>query len=163
MSTNYTQYIIDHKANVLKAYLWLKEHEITNLSIEEQINAHDLSKYTEEEYDPYDNYFYGNKTEKVKREFDYAWLHHIHQNPHHWQYWVLINDEDGTKALEMPENYVIEMVSDWWAFSHKSGNLYEIFDWYKKNKKRQILHENTRKLVEEILDKIKTELEKEVK
>lgn len=113
MSTNYTQYIIDHKANVLKAYLWLKEHEIISLSLEEQINAHDLSKYTTEEYDPYDNYFYGSKTEKVKREFDYAWLNHIHQNPHHWQYWVLINDEDGTKALEMPENYVIEMVSDW--------------------------------------------------
>lgn len=161
MSTNYTQYIIDHKANVLKAYLWLKEHEIVDLSLEEQINAHDLSKYTEEEYDPYDNYFYGNKTEKVKREFDYAWLNHIHQNPHHWQHWVLINDEDGTKALEMPENYVVEMVSDWWAFSHKSGNLYEIFDWYKKNKNRQILHENTRKLVEEILDKIKEELDKE--
>jgi hypothetical protein len=139
----------------------LKEHEIVSLSLEEQINAHDLSKYTEEEYDPYDNYFYGNKTEKVKREFDYAWLNHIHQNPHHWQYWVLINDEDGTKALEMPENYVVEMVSDWWAFSHKSGNLYEIFDWYKKNKKRQILHENTRKLVEEILDKIKEGLDKE--
>ena len=163
MSTNYTQYIIDHKANVLKAYLWLKEHEIISLSLKEQINAHDLSKYTEEEYDLYDNYFYGNKTEKVKREFDYAWVNHIHQNPHHWQYWVLINDEDGTKALEMPENYVIEMISDWWAFSHKSGNLYEIFDWYKKNKKRQILHENTRKLVEEILDKIKEELDKEEK
>ena len=74
---------------------------------------------------------------------------------------ALIEYEDGTKALEMPENYVVEMVSDWWAFSHKSGNLYEIFDWYKKNKKRQILHENTRKLVEEILDKIKTELDKE--
>lgn len=162
MSTKYTQYIIEHKENVLKAYLWLKEHGIMELTIDEQINIHDMSKYTEEEYDPYDAYFYGNKTKKVQEEFDYAWLHHIHNNPHHWQYWVLINDEDGTKALEMPENYVIEMISDWWAFSHKSGNLYEIFDWYKKNKKRQILHENTRKLVEEILDKIKAELDKEV-
>lgn len=164
MSTNYTQYIIDHKANVLKAYLWLKEHEIVNLSLEEQINVHDMSKYTEEEYDAYDNYFYGKKTEEVKREFNYAWLHHIHENPHHWQHWVLINDEDGTQALEMPINYVIEMVSDWWAFSHRSGNLNEIFKWYKSHKKNMILHENTRKLVEEILDKIKIkkELEKEV-
>ena len=161
MSTKYTQYIIEHKENVLKAYLWLKEHGITELAIDEQINAHDMSKYTEEEYDPYDAYFYGNKTKKVKENFDYAWLHHIHANPHHWQHWVLINDEDGTYALEMPENYVIEMLSDWWAFSHKSGNLYEIFDWYKAKKKNMILHENTRKLVEETLDKIKTALDKE--
>ena len=66
MSTKYTQYIIEHKENVLKAYLWLKEHGITELAIDEQINAHDMSKYTEEEYDPYDAYFYGNKTKKVK-------------------------------------------------------------------------------------------------
>ena len=111
MSTNYTQYIIDHKANVLKAYLWLKEHEIVDLSLEEQINAHDLSKYTEEEYDPYDNYFYGNKTEKVKREFDYAWLNHIHQNPHHWQYWV-----DYTRweivVNKIPYRHALEYVAD---------------------------------------------------
>ena len=163
MSTKYTQYIIEHKENVLKAYLWLKEHGITNLSIDEQINVHDMSKYTEEEYDPYDAYFYGNKTKKVQEEFDYAWLHHIHNNPHHWQYWLLVNDEDGTYALEMPENYVIEMISDWWAFSHKKGNLYEIFDWYKEKKKHMILHEKTKKLVEDILDRIKTELGKEVK
>ena len=162
MSVEYNTYITEHVDNVQKAYFWLRDHNIIkDLDLYDQINVHDLSKYSNEEYKAYDNYFYGNKTEKVKREFDYAWLNHIHQNPHHWQHWVLINDEDGTKALEMPENYVIEMISDWWAFSHKSGNLYEIFDWYKKNKKRQILHENTRKLVEEILDKIKEELDKE--
>ena len=63
----------------------------------------------------------------------------------------------------MPKKYVVEMISDWWAFSHKSGNLYEIFDWYKSHKKNMILHENTKKLVEEILDKIKTELDKDEK
>ena len=123
--------------------------------------AHDLSKYGAEEYSAYDNYFYGKKTEDVKRAFDYAWLHHIHNNPHHWQYWVLINDEDGTKALEMPEEYALEMVCDWWAFSHKSGNLKEIFDWYKSHKKNMILHEKTRKFVEDLLDKIKKILETE--
>ena len=62
----------------------------------------------------------------------------------------------------MPKNYVIEMISDWWAFSHKSGNLYEIFEWYKSHKKTMILNEKTRKLVEDTLDKIKKELDKEV-
>jgi predicted small metal-binding protein len=54
------------------------------------------------------------------------------------------------------------LISDWWAFSHKSGNLYEIFDWYKDHTKKMILHKNTKKLVEDILDKIKAELDKEV-
>ena len=71
--------------------------------------------------------------------------------------------DEGIYALEMPKEFVYEMICDWWSFSHKTGNLYEIFDWYKAHSKKMILHENTRKLVEEILDKIKSELDKEKK
>ena len=168
MSAKYNEYISNHIANVKKAYLWLKDHAIINLKEAEadflnQLNIHDLSKYSEEEYKAYDLYFYGTKTEKVKKDFDYAWLHHIHENPHHWQHWALVNDDEGTYALEMPKEFVYEMICDWWSFSYKTGNLYEIFDWYKAHSKKMILHENTRKLVEEILDKIKTELDKETK
>lgn len=161
MSTEYSNYIMEHVANVEKAYIWLREKEIISDELTTQINWHDVSKYLKDEYDAYDNYFYGKKTEKVKTEFNYAWLHHIHNNPHHWQHWVLVNDEDGTHALEMPREYVIEMICDWWAFSHKSGNLYEIFDWYKSHKENMILHEKTKKLIEEILDKIRQELDKD--
>ena len=161
MSVEYNTYIIEHVDNVKKAYKWLKDHNIILEDYSFIIGLHDLSKFSDEEYNAYDNYFYGRKTEKVKKEFNYAWLQHIHSNPHHWQHWVLINDEDGTHALEMPKEYVVEMISDWWAFSHKSGNLYEIFDWYNNHKKNMILHENTRKLVEDILNKIKKELDKE--
>lgn len=163
MSTAYKTYIIEHVSNVTKAYNWLIKHNIISESLQTQISLHDVSKYSNPEYDAYDNYFYGysKKTEKIKLEFNYAWLHHIHNNPHHWQYWVLVNDDDGTHALEMPREYVIEMICDWWSFSHKSGNLYEIFDWYKSHKKNMILHDKTKKLVEEILDKIKQELDKE--
>lgn len=162
MSIEYSNYIMEHVANVEKAYIWLREKEIISDELTTQINWHDVSKYLKDEYDAYDNYFYGKKTEKVKTEFNYAWLHHIHNNPHHWQHWVLVNDEDGTHALEMPREYVIEMICDWWAFSHKTGNLYEIFEWYKSHKKNMILHEKTKKLVEELLDRIKEELDKEV-
>ena len=168
MSTKYNEYLSEHLANVRKAYFWLKDHAIIDLKEFEsyflkQLNTHDLSKYSQEEYYAYDNYFYGAETEKVKKDFDYAWLHHIHQNPHHWQHWVLVNDDGSTYALEMPKEFVYEMICDWWSFSHKTGNLYEIFDWYKAHSKKMVLHENTRKLVEEILDKIKTELDKETK
>lgn len=161
MSAEYNTYIIEHVDNVKKAYMWLKDHNIIKEDILDQLNLHDASKYTDEEYKAYDDYFYGIKTKAVKEAFNYAWLHHIHHNPHHWQYWVLVNDEDGTVGLEMPENYVYEMVCDWWAFSHKSGNLKEIFDWYKSHKKNMILHEKTRKFVEDLLDKIKKVLDEE--
>ena len=61
----------------------------------------------------------------------------------------------------MPKADVYEMICDWWAFSHKSGNLYEIFDWYKSHKKNMILHSNTKKLVEDTLEKIKEALDNE--
>ena len=159
MNTDYSKYIIEHVENVKKAYNWLIEKEIVSNQLFTQMNLHDISKWGREEFDAYDSYFYGKKTEKVKTEFNYAWLHHIHSNPHHWQHWVLINDEDGTTALEMPTEYVIEMICDWWAFSHKSGNLYEIFDWYENNKSKMLLHPNTKELYESILDKIKVKLD----
>ncbi|MFR1480703.1 MAG: DUF5662 family protein [Hydrogeniiclostridium mannosilyticum] len=31
----------------------------------------------------------------VVQAFQRAWLLHIHRNPHHWQHWVLINDDPG--------------------------------------------------------------------
>lgn len=161
MSTEYTNYIINHIDNVKKAYFWLRDHSLIEENILDQLNLHDSSKYSDEEFQAYDNYFYGKQTEEVKEKFNYAWLHHIHNNPHHWQHWVLINDDDGTVGLEMPKADVYEMICDWWAFSHKSGNLYEIFDWYKSHKKNMILHSNTKKLVEDTLEKIKEALDNE--
>ena len=77
MSTKYNEYISNHIDNVKKAYFWIKDHAIIDLKEAEadflnQLNIHDLSKYGEEEYRAYDLYFYGTKTEKVKKDFDYA-------------------------------------------------------------------------------------------
>ena len=168
MSIEYDNYINQHVQNVLNAAEWLRQN--IDLDIPPMIDGHrtglfnhDQSKWEKEEYDAYDAYFYGGrKTKEVKKTFNYAWLHHIHNNPHHWQYWVLINDdpEDGTVALDIPYRYVIEMICDWWSFSWSDGNLYEIFDWYNKHKDRMILSKNTRELVEDILDQIRKKLDK---
>ena len=165
MSAKYDAYLQEHIANVGVAFDWIKEHVpdlVKNVSEYGTHFAHDNSKYESKEYDAYDAYFYGgNRSDKVENEFKFAWLHHIHKNPHHWQHWVLINDEpdEGTIALEMPYEYVIEMICDWWAFSHKSGNLYEIFDWYDKHKTHMIRHEKTRENVEDALAMIKETLD----
>lgn len=83
-----------------------------------------------------------------------------HRNPHHWQYWVLINDEpkEGTILIEMPYPYIIEMICDWWAFSWIKGNLSEMFAWYKDHADYIKMHNNTRSIVEEILEMIRTKL-----
>ena len=77
MSAKYNEYISEHIANVKKAYFWLKDHAIIDLKEFEpyflkQLNIHDLSKYSQEEYNAYDNYFYGTKTKEVKKDLDYA-------------------------------------------------------------------------------------------
>ena len=155
MSKDYTNYIIEHRDNVLKAYQWLVDHKIISNNYQHNIATHDISKWSNEEYDAYDKYFYGKqgKTTEVKEAFNFAWLHHIHANPHHWQHWVLINDDDGTQALEMPEEFVIEMFCDHASFSFKTGNLEEVSKWYKDHKLNMILHRNTRVMYEDIHDK----------
>ena len=165
MNEKYNEYLQEHIENVEKAHQWLRDHfedVAKNEKDNEYFWTHDNSKYSPEEYLAYDEYFYGgNKSFKVVDNFKYAWLHHIHNNPHHWQYWVLQNDDEPEEILEMPFKYVVEMICDWWSFSWKDGKLDEIFDWYEKHKDGMKLHPRTRKLVEDILSRIKKELEKE--
>lgn len=173
MSIQYDVYLEQHKAYVNQSLYWLQqnipdlfttEYESCILNMD-HINHHDLSKNSPEEYDAYDKYFYGkNRSYDICKDFDYAWLNHIHKNPHHWQHWILFEDDPNSrnmfKALEMPKEYVIEMICDWWSFSWSSGNLNDIFDWYDQHSTIMILHPNTRKLVEDILKRMKAILEK---
>lgn len=169
MSREYDLYLQEHKANVAKGYRWIKEYlpELipadTGLDLTHQICfAHDASKTEPDEYGPYDAYFYGgNRSSQVVDDFNMAWLKHIHRNPHHWQYFVLQCDDpdEGEIILDMPYNYIIEMICDWMAFSWAKENLYEIFDWYDDHKKYIKLSKNTRKTVEDILDKIRRKLD----
>ena len=167
MSLEYDNYLRQHINNVANAYSWLMRN-IAGANMfgmgTDFIFLHDDPKFTSDEYDPYDEYFYcDRKTTEIQNNFNYAWLHHIHNNKHHWQYWVLINDdpEEGTIALDIPYKYVLEMIADWWSFSWKSGNLYEIFGWYDSHKAYMILSKNTRETVEEILAEMKEKLDSE--
>lgn len=167
MSHQYEQYLDQHKENVKKSFHWIRDN-IPELikpgyDLEHQICfAHDSSKTEQDEYGAYDAYFYGgNKSFSVVQNFNKAWLLHIHRNPHHWQYWVLINDnqEEGEILIEMPYNYILEMICDWWSFSWAKGNLNEIFPWYEARKDYIRLHNSSRLAVEGILALIKNKLE----
>lgn len=167
MTWMYDSYIAEHKQAVQRAYDWMaleigKELDADALTKTAfNIRNHDQSKWSGEEYGPYDIYFYGgNKSAAVKEAFNRAWLHHIHQNPHHWQHWVLLEDDepDGYICIEMPLEYVYEMICDWWSFSWRGGNLLEIFDWWHAHEDMK-LHGKTRAEVKRILGLIKEKLE----
>ena len=170
MSREYDNYLTEHKGNVARGFHWIQEHlpELTpaedGIDYEHQICfAHDKSKNELDEYDAYDAYFYGrNRSFQVVQDFNYAWLNHIHRNPHHWQHWILLNDEpnEGEIILDIPYHYILEMICDWWAFSWAKGDLTEIFNWYDQHKIYMKLSEKTRKTVEDILWKIRSELQK---
>ena len=171
MSKQYDLYLEQHRSNVAKGFYWIQENlpelliDIPGVSYEHQIcYSHDYSKNESDEYEAYDAYFYGgNRSYKVVQDFRYAWLNHIHRNPHHWQYWVLINDDpdEGEIILDIPYNYIIEMICDWWAFSWNKRNLNKIFDWYEEHMDYMKLSDATRKTVEDILSKIKKKLEED--
>ena len=131
MSYEYDQYLQQHRNNVKRGFEWLLTNLPTVLTGQPDaswqiIFDHDSSKNNDDEYLAYDTYFYGNnRSYEVMEEFKRAWLRHIHRNPHHWQYWVLINDDpsEGEIILDMPYNYIIEMICDWWSFSWQKGDL----------------------------------------
>lgn len=167
MSFQYDQYLDKHRANVKRGYEWLCENlplvtkECTNAGWQTAF-AHDQSKNEIDEYEAYDAYFYGNnKSYAVVQNYKKAWLLHIHRNPHHWQHWVLINDDpkEGEIVLEMPYDYIVEMICDWWAFSWAKGDLREIFNWYDEHSTYMKLEDRTRKTVERILGLIKEKLD----
>ena len=166
MSKQYDDYLVAHKQGVAEAFYWIRDNLPELIGYKEpfewQITMnHDTSKTEPDEYEAYDAYFYGgNRSYAVVNNFNKAWLTHIHRNPHHWQHWILIGDDDGSdRILDMPYLYIIEMICDWWSFSFRKGKLDEIFSWYDEHKARIKFSDSTRKTVEDILAKIKAKLE----
>jgi len=127
---------------------------------------HDVSKFYPSEFIPYARFFYGVKGSDIKKgrdetgyykpaqsgdmAFDIAWLKHQHRNPHHWQYWVLQNDDDGRKVLRMPERYAMEMICDWKGAGRAQGTP-GVLVWYTKHQDDMLLHSATRATVEALI------------
>lgn len=189
MSIEYDIYLKNHIAAVLHGGTWIFDNcpidrlnailpNLNSQTLRSNIPNHDASKMSPEEYDAYDQYFYkgGKDTYEGRIVFDYGWLHHLHNNPHHWQYWVLLED-DGSgkpKPLDMPDNFIFEMICDWWSFSWRAyfeavrsgtdpnpyNKLYELYNWYDEHKAKMYLSEQTRVKVEQLLDLIHETLDR---
>ena len=97
----YLDYVERHYNNVQKAWVelnekckgkgfnWLYDDFIWN-TINENIKHHDLSKLSISEFVQYRQYFYPAEGEEKNKELmNEAWMHHLGNNPHHWQYWTI--------------------------------------------------------------------------
>lgn len=110
---------------------------------------HDWSKFTKAEWTPYVETFYTDK--EVKDDFDRAWSHHQHKNPHHWQHWVLREDSGRTTALEIPEDLIREMVADWAGAGRAITGRWSVEEWYGANRNKMIFHPRTALRVDSVL------------
>lgn len=166
MSSQYDLYLKHHKENVIKCFEWLQ----TNMpyifkdkpdSSWQIIFNHDQSKFEQDEYNACDTYLYGNNQSYAAVEaYKKARLLHFHRNPHHWQFWIFNSDDPNVREMliEMPFNYIIEMICDWWAHSLEYGDMSLIFYWYDNNKDYIKLAPKTRKNVEYILLELRERL-----
>lgn len=157
----YRSYIIEHINNVKKAFdiygeLLCNELELDYIETRNQIAQHDESKWNTEEFDLYRAKFHPYKNEKPisDYEFNKAWLHHIHNNPHHPQYWIYYDDETNKVSVyDIPDIYIAEMLCDWIAMGYKFNDT--CYNYYNKKGKDKLFTDNTRFKVEQLLKKIK--------
>lgn len=142
----YASYVVRHKWFVFRAGLKTRA-PIWRLLI------HDWSKMSPAEWGPYVRSFYGKqgRTRAVRAAFDAAWLHHQHRNPHHWQHWLLWEDDGPVKALEMPAGLAREMVADWMGAGRAITGRWDVASWYEANRDTIVLAPRTRCLVDRLV------------
>lgn len=161
----YLKYVIKHKWFVFQECIkFSKTLRIKNKpKIIWRGIIHDLSKFLPDEFIPYADFFYGDGNTKgtykkrsanVEKKFHTAWLKHIHRNPHHWQYWILINDNDEPKInmLDMDAFSLFEMVCDWRGAGRAINGFDDTTNWYLKNKENIMISAKVREFIEKILE-----------
>lgn len=125
--------------------------------------VHDLSKFRPSEFLPYAEHFHGPKAKKWRDEtgyykptqtgddaFDFAWLLHQKVNNHHWQWWILPEDDGGELVLPMSPAARTEMLCDWIGASTAQGHggIVGVRKWYVKNRAKMRFALDTRSWIE---------------
>ncbi|MBQ8280827.1 MAG: catalase [Lachnospiraceae bacterium] len=123
--------------------------------------THDLSKYSPTEFLRGVKYYQGNKSpndaERRETGMSRAWLHHKGRNKHHFEYWIDYDLSSGGKiaGLEMPVNYVVEMVCDRIAackiYKKDEYTDSSALEYFEYSKGKYIMHPETEKLLRKLL------------
>jgi hypothetical protein len=123
--------------------------------------VHDWTKFTPAELPHYANRFYGEEygLEIDHLKFALAWNHHHKTNPHHSEFWIpttahMLSPLPAGLPLPMPEPVIREMVADWLAASHHTGqhpNSLAEWAWFQKEKVNMRLHNETWIILDRVL------------
>jgi hypothetical protein len=113
---------------------------------------HDISKFYPSEIFAYTRRFVCKKSNDT--EFNYAWLKHQNRNDHHWQYWIL---KEQNLSLDMPYQAVKEMLADWLAASRAYEGYWPDLNnwkWWNEHKSQILLSEQTYGILSHEIDKL---------
>ena len=136
------------------------------LGLYKQGLLHDMSKYSPTEFIPgcrfYKGYMSPNNAERAHKGYSAAWLHHKGRNKHHLEYWIDYGTSDGKgegsalQGMKMPICYVAEMFVDRvCASKNYQKERYtdrSALNYYNNSKDHYLLHEDTRALLEYLLE-----------
>ena len=138
------------------------------MGIHELGQQHDLSKFSQEEFEQY-KYVTGTCSphEEARRQLGYSpyWCYHKNRNPHHWEYWTDFNsatpNDDGTftiicKCVKMPYDRVIEMFCDFVGagkvYTKDAWTVKTPLDYWNKNcEGKRAMHPDSEKLIKKLL------------
>ena len=160
----YDEYVHKHINNVKNAYILIKKYcpsildnsEISIDELDKQIDAHDKSKFSEEELEPYAEHYYGkNKGLSTEADpaFEKAWQHHYENNPHHPEYWG--------KGTDMPYSCLIEMLCDLFSFSILKKDYNEFFSYWlqSRDEKHNVMSENSFDTLDNMISMFRSAIE----
>jgi hypothetical protein len=134
----YVLLVLRHKWFVLVAGIRIGKIPIYRLLI------HDLSKFSPIELKAYHGRYFSSGWSQ--EEWDRAWLHHIHKNPHHWEHWVL-----KERPIPMPEQFVREMLADWLGAGREYAGSWEIQAWIDEKFHKMKFHPKSIEILEKII------------
>lgn len=123
----------------------------------ELLAVHDNSKWSDAEFSRYAKHFHGGGDPDG---FAYAWLHHIHNNPHHWQHWIYPDgftpkgSEVENGVLQMPFYYAREMIADWMGASMAYTDSWDMAEWLLNNIPKIRVHSRTADFLRAELDNL---------
>ena len=124
--------------------------------------THDLSKYSPVEFINGVKFYTGKASphlgERKVYGYSKAWLNHKGHNKHHAEYWQDICSDGFTHPIDMPKNYLIEMVCDRVAASMiylgKNYTDKAPLEYYQSHKDENQFSDYTRFYLEEYLKRI---------
>ena len=162
----YLNYLQNHLLNIQKAFYLVEEkcHDLFFIyddfkfvCLQIEVENHDLSKFSPEEFCYYRQKYFPTTNEKlsakkIDEDFEIAWQHHLKYNDHHWETWTSKLGNNPHVYNEYQQICCVHMVIDWIAMGMYFNNT--ALEYYEKNKAYIKIPVWAERLVYEICDRV---------